>query len=213
MKRMARGWIGMVLLMLAGPAAAQGLVIGPEGRPAPLVLAEHRVAADVEERVAVVEVRHRFVNTSAGTVEGTFLFPLPAEAQVSDFTMTVDGEVLAGEVLAAEEARRIYEDIVRRSLDPALLELAGHRTFRARVFPIPPGAERTITLRYDATLPQDGETVTFRYPLRGSLTHRGAAMPTPWPEPRPTPAPRPAPTHPAHDAPAPQTLLRVAIAA
>jgi len=174
------GWlmlVGLGLMVTAWPAQAQGIVVGRDGRPVMLTLRDHRVEADVRERLAVVTVEHAFQNTGSATVEGTFLFPLPPDAQISEFSMTVDGQVMEGELLSADEARAIYEDIVRRSLDPALLEMADYRTFRARVFPIPPGATRTITLRYDATLPLEGRTATFRYPLQGSLTYRAAGRP------------------------------------
>ncbi|MFQ5569669.1 MAG: VIT domain-containing protein [Rhodothermales bacterium] len=167
------------LLLTSWPAGAQGIVVGHDARPVMLELRRHRVDADIQERLAVVTVTHEFSNTGHATVEGTFLFPLPPEAQVSRFSMEVDGREMNGELLSADEARRIYEDIVRRSLDPALLEMADYRTFRARIFPIPPGAKRTITLRYDATLPMDGRTATFRYPLQGSLSYQAAGLPRP----------------------------------
>ena len=194
----------------ASPVAAQGVVIGRDGLPVALVLSNHRVEATLQERLAVVTVEHEFLNTGHTTVEGTFLFPLPPDAQVSKFSMEVDGVTMQGELLSADEARKIYEDIVRRSLDPALLEMADYRTFRARIFPIPPGAKRTLTLRYDATLPIDGQTATFRYPLQGSLAYRpiGLRPPPPRPQPRPR-APHQEPEgdsqsrHPQH------TLIRV----
>lgn len=170
--------VACLLAPVAG-AHAQGVVIGPDDRPAALVLRTHRVEAQVQEQVAVVTVEHVFHNPGRQTVEGTFLFPLPPEAQVSRFSMTVDGREMTGELLAADEARAIYESIVRRSLDPALLEMADYRTFRARVFPIPGGATRTITLRYDATLRRDGSLVTFQYPFQGRLATRPAGVPQP----------------------------------
>lgn len=178
-------WLLALLFGIVQGLQAQGIVIDRLGRPAELMLRSHRVDASVEEQVAVVKVEHVFHNPGSGTVEGTFLFPLPPGAQVSRFSMTVDGREMAGELLDADEARRIYEDIVRRSLDPALLEMADYRTFRARVFPIPGGATRTITLRYDATLPRDGNTVTFQYPMQGSLATRHAGPPVPVPRPWP----------------------------
>lgn len=165
------------LLFTASLAHAQAVVIGPDGRPAALELRTHRVEAEVRDEIAEVTVTHTFFNPGAATAEGTFLFPLPPGAQVSRFSMEVDGVEMAGELLSADEARRIYEDIVRRSLDPALLEMADYRTFRARLFPIPGGAARTITLRYDAALTREGNTVAFRYPLQGSLAARAAGGP------------------------------------
>ncbi len=181
---MSRKFLFVILLLTAAiQAHAQGVIIRPDFQPADLELRQHRVNADIQEQVAVVTVEHEFYNPSATTVEGTFLFPLPQNAQVSRFSMNVDGKEMAGELLTAEEARRIYEDIVRRSLDPALLEMADYRTFRARIFPIPPKATRRLTLRYDATLPRDGKTVTLQYPLQGALSHRGVNTPPPLPLP------------------------------
>ena len=69
------------------------------------------------------------MNESRRQVEGTYVFPLPDGAAINDFAMWVDGERLPGEILAADEARRIYEDIVRRQRDPALLEYVGRSIF------------------------------------------------------------------------------------
>ena len=63
----------------------------------------------------------------------------------------------------AMQARRIYEEIVRRKRDPALIELAGHGLIRARVFPINPGETRKITLRYTQVLDRQGDAWRFRY--------------------------------------------------
>jgi Ca-activated chloride channel family protein len=176
-------FIFAVALLASVQAHAQGIIVRPDFLPAELELRRHHVNAEIQEQVAVVTVEHEFYNPGSATVEGTFLFPLPANAQVSRFAMNVDGKEMVGELLTADEARRIYEDIVRKSLDPALLEMADYRTFRARIFPIPPRATRRLTLRYDATLPLDGKTVTFQYPMQGALSYRGAGMPVrPMPE-------------------------------
>src|SRR6266700_1980126 len=63
----------------------------------------------------------------------------------------------------APAARAIYEEIVRRKRDPALIELAGHGLLRARVFPITPGETRKITLRYTQMLDRVGDAWRFRY--------------------------------------------------
>jgi Ca-activated chloride channel family protein len=67
-------------------------------------------------------------------------------------------------VLPADEARRIYEEIVRRKKDPALIELVGHGILRARVFPIDPGDTRRVILRYTQILGKDGDLLRLRYP-------------------------------------------------
>jgi Ca-activated chloride channel homolog len=98
-------------------------------------------------------------------VEGTYVFPLPETSTISEFAMWVDGEKLEGKVLERDEARRIYEDIVRRRQDPALLEYVGLNAFQASIYPIPPGGERRIELEYSQVLPVDNGLVEYVYPL------------------------------------------------
>lgn len=169
--------------LLAADLRAQGIIIPSDRQPARVVLTDHRVDAQLEENLAAVSVEHVFRNEGRSVAEGTFLFPLPAGAQVTRFAMDVDGKEMAGKLLTADEARQIYEEIVRNSLDPALLEMIGQRSFRAGIFPIPPGEERTIRLRYDAELPREGNTISFIYPMHGSVHTRFAGWQPPRVEP------------------------------
>jgi Ca-activated chloride channel family protein len=82
----------------------------------------------------------------------------------TNLSLFMGEQELRGEVLPADEARRIYEEIVRRKKDPALIELMGHGVLRARVFPIDPGAERRVILRYTQILGKDGDLLRMRYP-------------------------------------------------
>src|SRR3982751_4878254 len=62
------------------------------------------------------------------------------------------GQEIRGEMMNAEQARGVYEGIVRRLKDPALLTLAGHGLVRAQVFPVQPGETRKVVLRYTQLL-------------------------------------------------------------
>ena len=68
-------------------------------------------------------------------------------------------------LLPKDEARRIYEEIVRTKRDPALLEYMGRGLYRTSVFPIPPGADRKVTMRYTQLCKRDRDVVEFSYPL------------------------------------------------
>jgi len=162
----------LFLLMNVSPAFAQGIIPEPEPPGVRLILggpiriASHRVTVEIEDQIATTRVEQVFVNEAPYPVEGTYLFPLPADAAVSDFAMWVDGKRLEGRLLTREEARAIYESIVRRRRDPALLEYVGRALFQASIFPIPPGGRRKIELSYSQVLPRDGTLVHYQYPLR-----------------------------------------------
>ena len=169
-----------LLLSTGGAAYADGVVIiePPPGVPPPdtpnLVVEYHRVEVDISDQVATTEVDQVFLNDTRYDLEGIYIFPLPEEAAISEFAMYVDGERWEGEILPRDEARRIYEDIVRNRLDPALLEYIGRDTFKASIFPIEPGDERRVELAYGQILQNDGGLIKYVYPLD---TERFSARP------------------------------------
>jgi Ca-activated chloride channel family protein len=177
-------WISLLValaLTLPLPAAAQ-IIIEPippvfpplPPVPGPISITDHAVQAQVDGPVAVVKVSQVFHNDSGTVVEGMFVFPLPAEAAVSDFQMKVDGSVLEGRLLPADEARAIYEQIVRQRRDPALLQYLSGGLFQTNVFPIPPGETRTVQLTYTEVVSQQDGLYRFRYPLGAGM---GGGMP------------------------------------
>lgn len=131
-----------------------------------LTLKRLNVQATITDGVAVTTVAQEFQNPWAQQIEGTYVFPLPADVAVGDFSMTVGDKTLQGEVLDATKARTTYEEIVRKLRDPGLLEYIGGRMFRARVFPIPPNSTVAIRLQYTQTLTETGGLGAFQHPLR-----------------------------------------------
>jgi len=165
------------LLLLAAtlPAGAQGIVIpdcrdcrtpwvpprGSVGLPVESV----DIQTTIEGQVATTHVTQVFRNETGVTLEGTYLFPIPRGASVSEFAIWDGDRRLAGEVRPREEARRIYDGIVRRRRDPGLLEYAGEELFQASIFPINPRSTKKLELTYTQVLRAEGGTVAYRYPL------------------------------------------------
>lgn len=131
---------------------------------------EVSVNATLKDQVATVQMAQVFENQSSFTIEAQFLFPLPEGAAISDLTLVVDGKELTGELKKREDARRIYESIVRQQKDPALLEYIGNGVFRTSVFPIPARQKRRVEIRYTQLLKKDSGLVDFTLPL-GTLKH------------------------------------------
>jgi len=160
-----------LILSLFGSAPqifADGFII-PQPRPGevipPLTVKYHRVMVEIRDQVAKTSIDEVFINNYDRDIEGTFIFPLPENAAISEFAMYVGDKKIEGEILDSSQARRIYEDIVRRLKDPALLEYVGRSTFRARVFPIPGRGEKRIQLSYSELLKGEKGVVRYLYPL------------------------------------------------
>ena len=125
----------------------------PPPRPmAQFVIKYHQVEVTIADQLATTKVDQVFFNPNEDALEGTYVFPIPADAVVSGFKLWMDGQAVEGKLLSAEEARQIYEETVRTMRDPALLEYMGRGAFQARVFPIPPSGERRIQIEYSQAL-------------------------------------------------------------
>ena len=148
------------------PPCQPGLLCPPRPRPlSQLSIRYQHVTVKIDHQVAVTHVDQVFFNPNAWSMEGTYVFPLPDGAAVSQFILWVDGQPQAGKVLSAEEARRYYEETVRQQRDPALLEYIGRGAVQARIFPIPPKGERRIELEYSQVLTAESGLLRYTYPL------------------------------------------------
>ncbi len=141
-----------------------GQVILPAWGMEGLKIEYQRVNVEIENQIATTRIDQLFVNQTSDWLEGMYLFPLPAGATVTELTMWVDGIPIESKILRKEEARAIYDAIVRQMRDPALLEYVGQEAIQANVFPIPARAERRIEIEYQQVLPADGGLIHYVYP-------------------------------------------------
>jgi Ca-activated chloride channel family protein len=162
----AQGWIV--------PRPCAGDVRPMDARPAPIIDCRANITrtrsdvhVELADRVLHYEVEERFVNRGAVVGEADYLFPLPANAAFQDLKLSIDGQLVSGETMNAGDARRIYEQIVRSQRDPALVEWMGHGLLRARIFPLNPGEEKRIVVRFQSVAPREGDALRIDY-FRGA---------------------------------------------
>ncbi|UCF18566.1 MAG: VWA domain-containing protein [Gemmatimonadota bacterium] len=165
----AMGLAALLIAAAAQPGRAQGWIEPDTHRWLPNFGVERlrsdvAITVDGERRIASIDVEEVFRNGSQVMLEGDYLYPIPSQAVFTNFSLFMGEQELRGEMLPAEKARRIYEEIVRRKKDPALIELVGHGILRARVFPVDPGDTRRVILRYTQMLGKDGSLLRLRYP-------------------------------------------------
>lgn len=123
------------------------------------------VDANMKDQIAEVSVTQKILNSSNRDLEIEIFFPLPNGGIVQNFMMMVDGVEVPGELLEKDKAKEIYEGIVRRKKDPALMEYVGYGLFKTSVFPVPMGKERDITVRYTQVCERKLDMINFSYPF------------------------------------------------
>ncbi len=117
------------------------------------------IRVNLVDRVLSYEVTETFINRGQQLGEADYMFPLPKGAALQDLKLSVNGEMVAGETMSADRARSIYEEIVRQRRDPALLEWMGYGLLRARIFPIAPGEEKKVVVRFQVVAPREGDAL------------------------------------------------------
>jgi Ca-activated chloride channel homolog len=155
----------VALVLFVAPALADGVILPDDPSRGGLQIVSHDVEVMARDGVVTTRVDQVFRNPNPYEIEGRYLFPIPSGAAVASFALWIDGEVLEARLLGADEARGLYEDYVRRAVDPALLEYVGRDTLSARIYPIPAGGERRIEIVYSELLTADGGLYRYQYPL------------------------------------------------
>lgn len=172
--------LALLALTFAGAegARAQGMIVVepppdwdrrtrplPQNGLFPLSVETHDVKVSIDGQVATTVVDQVFRNPLDQRLQGVYMFPLPEDAALDQLSMWIDGQEMQGELLDKDKALGIYEGIVRRMQDPALLEYAGKGLFKLRIFPIEPRSTKRVRLTYKQLVPYDAGRCRYRLPL------------------------------------------------
>ena len=131
----------------------------------PLPIKKLGVNIVIENQIARVALDQTFHNEQNQVLEGMYRFAIPSDAALQRLAMYVDGKLTESAVVERMRARRIYEDLVYRRVDPALLEWAGTGRLALRVYPLPAHQDKRLVLAYTQSLPKLYSDWTLSVPL------------------------------------------------
>lgn len=144
-------------------------VIDPQGQEMKLSLRKFHVDVHIEDGFARTTIDQTYFNHTWQQLEGTFRFPLPADASLSRLAMYVNGTLMEGGMVERDYGRNVFEQIRHTRRDPALLEWVDGSTFQMRVFPLEARQEKRILLSYTQRLPSDYGKSVYRFPAGHNL--------------------------------------------
>ncbi len=156
------------------------VIIVPPVRPRPwhspvVRLTAMNVEARIDGQVATTTLEMSLHNPGHRPQEAQLVLPVPEGVSIRSMAYDGVGVEPTARLLPREEARRIYDSIVNRQRDPALLEFAGYNLIRTSVFPVPAGGTQKVTLTYEQLLPADGDRIDYVLPRSESLEAVGVA--------------------------------------
>jgi hypothetical protein len=148
---------------------AGGALVANDSPGASLSLRKYHIDVHIEDGFARTTIDQTYFNHETRRLEGTFHFPLPADASLSRLAMYVGDTLMEGGMAERDHARQTFDSIVRRMQDPALLEWVDGSTFKMRVFPLEPRQEKRIVISYTQRLPVQYGRTPYRFPAGHSL--------------------------------------------
>ena len=170
--RIVRGHGGRQLAanVLMPQAAERGFVIVGRERAVEITAVEATV--DIRDQVATTTIEVKLRNTSRRRQEAELIMPVANGAAIRSFTYEGAGNEGQAEILPQEEARRIYDSLVSKIRDPALLEFVGYNLVRSSVFPVEANGTQWVRLTYEHLLKGVGERVDYVLPRSESLEYK-----------------------------------------
>jgi Ca-activated chloride channel family protein len=129
------------------------------------------VLIDILEGTATTTIELRLQNTSSSRQEAELIFPVPDGAVVRGFAYDGPGGQITAEVLPKDEAKKIYQQLVSKIRDPALVEFIGYNLIRSSVFPVEARGKQKVRLTYEHLLEVDGNRTDYVLPRTESLQY------------------------------------------
>ena len=140
---------------------------GTSGTSSPLWISNYEADVTITDQIAVTHVDETFENDSNIQMEGIFIFPLPDNAIVTELALWINGQRVVGSVMQSDTAQAVYNSVVSKSIDPALLQYLGNNVFKLSVYPIQaagnPMSTRRIEITYAELLPLNAGQVEYTF--------------------------------------------------
>jgi len=136
--------------------------------PQAVELTKVGVMVSIREQVARTTLDLYLRNPHGRMLEAELVLPVPDGAAVHGLDFEGDAKEPTAKILSKEEARRIYNQIVAKVRDPALLEFVGYNLLRTSVFPVPANGTQRLRITYEHLLKRDGPRVDYHLPRSDS---------------------------------------------
>jgi Ca-activated chloride channel family protein len=131
----------------------------------PLPLKHTDVKADISGYIGTVQVTQQFHNPYDGKIEAVYVFPLPHNAAVNEFVMTVGDRKIRGIIRDRQEAEKVYQEAREQGYVASLLTQERPNIFTQKVANIEPGKAIDIDIKYFHTLAWHDGSYEFVFPM------------------------------------------------
>jgi tetratricopeptide (TPR) repeat protein len=132
-----------------------------------VVLNSLKIDVKVVANIATTTMEMEFCNNSNRILEGELTFPMPEGVSISRYVIDINGTMREAVPVEKEKGQVVFENIVKRRVDPGLLEKVEGNNFRTRIYPLPANGCRKVIIAYQEPLTANNTNeLTYNLPLQ-----------------------------------------------
>jgi Ca-activated chloride channel family protein len=171
---MKRIFLAILTLLSVPTVFAAGTLTAVTAGNAPIQIKEHVVNVVIDNGFARTEVLQTFFNPNDKDLEAVYGFPVPASASLAEITIQNRDRTLNGEVIAGDEAKKVYAEERAAGNDAGLGECSctkqkddiEYNSYKFSVSPVRAKSETKIRFVYYQPLTIDSGMGRYVYPLQ-----------------------------------------------
>lgn len=127
-------------------------VTDKKGKKTALRMNELDIKVVVIGNIARTTMSMNFENKTKRILEGELNFPLGDGQTITRFAMDVNGKLREAVPVEKQKGQKVFEAVIRKNIDPGLLEKTIGNNFKARIYPIPAKGNKRVVIAFEQEL-------------------------------------------------------------
>jgi len=161
---------GLKLLLLlaisqASLAQVPSLSIHRQTGEESLDISQLDVNVEIVGNIATTTFDIVFYNPFNRVLEGELSMMLKNGQEICRYALDVNGKLREGVIVEKIKARQTFEAVVRRKIDPGIINKTKGNSFKTKIYPIPAKGSKRVVLALSETLSGDNENLYYILPF------------------------------------------------
>jgi len=160
----------LLILVISQVALAQipTLSVHRESGEEKLEISQLDVNVEIVGNIATTTFDIVFYNPFNKILEGELSMPLKEGQEICRYALDINGKLREGVIVEKVKARQTFEAVVRRKIDPGIINKTKGNNFKTKIYPIPSKGNKRVVLALTETLKGDDENLYYSLPFENA---------------------------------------------
>ncbi len=130
-----------------------------------LEISELSIGVEIVGNTATTTFDIVFFNPYNRILEGELSMSLKNGQEICRYALDINGKLREGVIVEKIKARQTFEAVVRRQIDPGIINKTKGNSFKTKIYPVPAKGSKRVVLALVETLLGDAENLHYSLPL------------------------------------------------